>query len=135
MTNVVSQRLQLGATTLLSATVSLISTWIAVQHLQLRHVFNDGFAFGVGDSVVVGARLVIAVVLTVLLVFETQQSNRLYIATALGAGAANMLEHAVYGYIADWMYIGPLYFNGADVLIVCSLAALGYNWWSREAYV
>ena len=86
--------------------------------------FNSGIAFGFGENIPMYAIIVVFLILFASIYRGGFKFGEMLL---LAGGAGNILDRLMYGKIVDWMRIGSLWFNLADVYIVGGTAVIIVN--------
>lgn len=84
-------------------------------------VFNTGIAFGIGENIPI-ISIIIVYLLLALLVIKSKSGLGEVLLFAGGAG--NILDRLIYGKIVDWISLGSLWFNLADVYIAIGVGCI-----------
>lgn len=84
-------------------------------------VSNTGIAFGIGENIPI-ISIIIVYLLLALLVIKSKSGLGEVLLFAGGAG--NILDRLIYGKIVDWISLGSLWFNLADVYIAIGVGCI-----------
>lgn len=104
--------------------ISLVASDQILKFLAVKFshpAFNSGIAFGIGKNVPV---IITAVVFLILVLSVYKSKSGLGEMFLLAGGAGNILDRLMYGKIVDWIKLGSLWFNLADVYIVGGIAVI-----------
>lgn len=84
-------------------------------------VFNRGIAFGLGENVPI---LLIIIAYSILVLWILRNKSGLGEILLLAGGAGNILDRLIFGNIVDWIRLGNLWFNLADVYIAIGVGCI-----------
>ena len=105
-------------------------SWPAEGFLRFTHARNTGAAFGIfqGQSIILSIVAIAAIALILWLYHTTGGKSlllRLALAFQLGGAFGNLLDRFMYGYVVDFVDVGPWpIFNVADSSISVGIALL-----------
>jgi signal peptidase II len=97
--------------------------WLGI--LEFARVGNGGSALGFGQGSVVWLLLAAAGVLTMMVLAERWRGRvGLGAALLIGGGAGNLLDRLVFGAVTDFIAVGPVAINLADVALLVGAIAM-----------
>lgn len=110
------------------------SVEIVDKHLHITHVENPGAAFSVlrgRESLLIGVSLAIVIILLYILIREKalNSASRIGISMAIGGGAGNLADRAIYGRVTDMIDVSffPPVFNLADIAVTIGCLVLVFG--------